>query len=158
MDAILRDFGKRTRTEDPIVHFYETFLQAYDPKLRELRGVYYTPDPVVSYITRSVDALLKRDFERARRGWRMSESSLLDPACGTGTFLSSVVRTIRERFQAGNNAGAWPGYVRERLLPRLFGFELLMAPYAMAHLRLGMQLAGAGFAGGRAGALDIPGG
>jgi hypothetical protein len=62
MPAVLRDFGKRTRTEDPIVHFYEPFLQAYDSKLRELRGVYYTPEPVVSYIMRSVDALLKRDF------------------------------------------------------------------------------------------------
>src|SRR6185437_12668156 len=62
MQEVLRDFGKRTRQEDPIVHFYETFLAAYDPKLRELRGVYYTPEPVVSYIVRSVDAILKRDF------------------------------------------------------------------------------------------------
>ncbi len=62
MEAILADFGRRTRQDDPIIHFYETFLQAYDPKLRELRGVYYTPEPVVSYIVRSVDAILKRDF------------------------------------------------------------------------------------------------
>jgi len=145
MAVILRDFGKRTRTEDPIVHFYEPFLQAYDPKLRELRGVYYTPDPVVSYITRSVDAILKRDFA-ASDGLADGQVMLLDPACGTGTFLSRVVSRIRDRFMASNNAGAWPGYVRERLLPRVFGFELLMAPYAMAHLRLGMQLAG----------LDLP--
>ncbi len=147
MATILRDFGKRTRTEDPIVHFYEPFLQAYDPKLRELRGVYYTPDPVVSYITRSVEAILKRDFA-VSDGLADRQVMLLDPACGTGTFLARVISLIRERFIASNNAGAWPGYVRERLLPRVFGFELLMAPYAMAHLRLGMQLAG----------LDLPDG
>ncbi len=151
MAAVLRDFGKRTRTEDPIVHFYEPFLQAYDPHLRDLRGVYYTPEPVVSYIVRSVDALLKRDFGLPE-GLASSDTIggqsvvLLDPACGTGTFLSSVVNLIRERFRTRNNAGAWAAYVRERLLPRIFGFELLMAPYAMAHLRLGMQLAG----------LDLP--
>jgi predicted helicase len=156
MAAVLRDFGKRTRTEDAIVHFYETFLAAYDPKLRELRGVYYTPEPVVSYIVRSVDALLKREFglSEGLANDRLSSDpardhqpvTILDPACGTGTFLYYVVSHIRERFRAANNAGAWPGYVRDRLLPRLFGFELLMAPYAMAHLKLGMQLA----------ALDLP--
>ncbi|MFP5440520.1 MAG: DNA methyltransferase, partial [Gammaproteobacteria bacterium] len=62
MSAILADFGKRTRQEDPVVHFYETFLAAYDARMREARGVYYTPEPVVGYIVRSVDALLKRDF------------------------------------------------------------------------------------------------
>ncbi|HEX6820208.1 MAG TPA: N-6 DNA methylase, partial [Ktedonobacterales bacterium] len=145
MAAILRDFGKRTRTEDPIVHFYEPFLLAYDSKLRELRGVYYTPDPVVSYITRSVDALLARDFG-VRDGLSDGRVMTLDPACGTGTFLAKVVSLIRERFMAANNAGAWAAYVRQSLLPRLFGFELLMAPYAMAHLRLGMEIAG----------LDLP--
>ena len=62
MDLILADFGKRTRQEDPVVHFYETFLKAYDPKMREARGVYYTPEPVVSYIVRSVDHILKTEF------------------------------------------------------------------------------------------------
>jgi hypothetical protein len=161
MDAVLKDFGTRTKQEDPIVHFYETFLAAYDPKLRELRGVYYTPEPVVSYITRSVDALLKRDFglregladrstttyeRKDEHGQMRTETAprvlLLDPACGTGTFLYKVIDLIRERFQAAGNSGMWSGYVREHLLPRLFGFELLMAPYAMAHLKLGMQLAG----------------
>jgi hypothetical protein len=165
MPAILADFGKRTRQQDPIVHFYETFLQAYDPRLRELRGVYYTPEPVVSYIVRSVDALLKRDFgcpdgladastivhqrsgaDGQPEAVRMPRVLLLDPACGTGTFLYAVVDAIRERFMQTGNAGMWSGYVREHLLPRLFGFELLMAPYAMAHLKLGMQLA----------AMDLP--
>ena len=161
LDAILKDFGRRTRQEDAIVHFYETFLTAYDPKLRELRGVYYTPEPVVSYIVRSVDALLRRDFgcaegladrativhqrqaeDGAASAVRMPRVLLLDPACGTGTFLYAVVDHIRERFMRAGNAGMWSGYVRDHLLPRLFGFELLMAPYAMAHLKLGLQLGG----------------
>ncbi len=156
MDTILRDFGTRTRTQDPIIHFYETFLAAYDPKLRELRGVYYTPEPVVTYIVRSVDTLLKRDFALpdGLASDRMSTDptrdrlplTILDPACGTGTFLYATVNHIRDRFRDRGDAGAWPSYVRERLLPRMFGFELLMAPYAVSHLKLGMQLA----------ALDLP--
>src|SRR5205814_2826084 len=63
MNAVLADFGRRTKQEDPVVHFYETFLAAYDPKLREARGVYYTPEPVVQYIVRSIDAILRRDFK-----------------------------------------------------------------------------------------------
>ncbi len=165
MDAVLADFGKRTRQEDPIVHFYETFLAQYDPKLRELRGVYYTPEPVVSYIVRSVDILLREQFDcpdgladtaTVLRSFvdeggktqteRMPRVLLLDPACGTGTFSYNIIDNIRQTFRQSNNAGMWSSYVREHLLPRLFGFELLMAPYAVAHLKLGMQLA----------ALDLP--
>ena len=165
MDAVLADFGKRTRQEDPIVHFYETFLAQYDPKLRELRGVYYTPEPVVSYIVRSVDILLREQFDcpdgladtaTVLRSFpdeqgkmqteRVPRVLLLDPACGTGTFSYTIIDHIRQTFRQSNNAGMWSSYVREHLLPRLFGFELLMAPYAVAHLKLGMQLA----------ALDLP--
>ena len=160
MATVLEHFGKRTRRQDPVVHFYETFLAAYDPKLREARGVYYTPEPVVSYIVRSVDHLLKTrfdcpqgladtstcQFERPRDADdAKTETSprvlILDPACGTGTFLYAVVDHIREQFMKTGNAGMWSGYVRNHLLPRLFGFELLMAPYAVAHFKLGMQLA-----------------
>lgn len=163
MAAILSDFGKRTRQEDPVVHFYETFLAAYDPKMREARGVYYTPEPVVGYIVRSVDALLKRDFgmkdglahakkiklKRPKAQGKGEETyethrlQILDPATGTGTFLYAVIARIRERFDG--NAGAWPGYVAEHLLPRLFGFELLMAPYAVAHMKLGLELEQSGY-------------
>jgi predicted helicase len=165
MDAVLADFGKRTRREDPLVHFYETFLTQYDPKLRELRGVYYTPEPVVSYIVRSVDYLLQEHFdcpdgladtstvtysyvddEGKKRTERSPRVLLLDPACGTGTFSYTIIDLIRETYRKTGNAGMWSGYVREHLLPRLFGFELLMASYAVAHLKLGMQLA----------ALDLP--
>ncbi|WP_338258570.1 type ISP restriction/modification enzyme [Dictyobacter halimunensis] len=165
MKAVLADFGKRTRQEDPIVHFYETFLAQYDPKLREMRGVYYTPEPVVSYIVRSVDYLLREHFDcpdgladtgsvpysyvdehGKEQVERKPRVMILDPATGTGTFLYSVIAHIRENYRQMGNAGMWSGYVRDYLLPRLFGFELLVAPYAMAHLKLGMQLA----------ALDFP--
>jgi len=161
MAAILEQFGRRTRREDPVVHFYETFLAAYDPQLRETRGVYYTPEPVVSYIVRSVDHLLKTEFgcpdglgdiatSEFERGGKDAKSRretsprvlILDPACGTGTFLYAVVDQIRAQFMARGDAGMWSGYVRNHLLPRLFGFDLLMAPYAVAHFKLGMQLAG----------------
>ena len=160
IEAILANFGKRTKKEDPIVHFYETFLAAYDPKLRESRGVYYTPEPVVSYIVRSVDHLLKDrfncpagladtaqiEYEESVDGKKKKHKTpkvlILDPACGTGTFLYTVVDHIRDQFMRQHNAGMWSGFVRKQLLRRLFGFELLMAPYAVAHLKLGMQLAG----------------
>ncbi len=161
MEAILSDFGKRAAHQDPIMHFYEPFLAAYDPALRERLGVYYTPEPVVSYIVRSVDWLLRQRFscpsgladhemtnyefaidDRGETSRKRSHRVLvLDPACGTGTFLYAVIDHIREFYRSSGNAGMWSGYVKEHLLKRLFGFELLMAPYAMSHLKLGMQLA-----------------
>ncbi|PZS05633.1 MAG: DNA methyltransferase, partial [Candidatus Chloroheliales bacterium] len=156
--AILHDFGKETRRQDPVFHFYETFLAAYDRTLREGRGVYYTPEPVVSYIVRSVDHLLKQEFglpegladtgtvsvnpppTASDRMPIQTPVVILDPATGTGTFLHEVVRQIYDENFAGKKAGAWPGYVSRHLLPRLFGFELLMAPYTIAHLKLSLQL------------------
>ncbi|MEP7341986.1 MAG: N-6 DNA methylase [Acidobacteriota bacterium] len=159
ISTILENFGNRTRREDPVVHFYETFLAAYDPKMREMRGVYYTPEPVVSYIVRSVDHILKTDFalsdgladaskiEIPGPGGKGKIEShkvlILDPATGTGTFLHGVIDHIFEKFKA--NRGMWSGYVKDHLLPRLFGFELLMAPYAVAHLKLGLQLSELGY-------------
>lgn len=167
MAAVLADFGQRTRQEDPIVHFYETFLAAYDPELREKRGVYYTPEPIVSYIVRSVDELLKRDFgcpqgladqteitvknldpslrvkgkkQTIRKTVQSHKVLVLDPAVGTGTFLYSVVDHIRQQFFDSGNAGMWRGYVSRHLLPRLFGFEFMVAPYAVAHFKLSLQL------------------
>ena len=161
MDLVLADFGKRGARQDPIMHFYETFLAAYDPAERERRGVYYTPEPVISYIVRSVDHLLRERFgcreglaDHGKARYRDDDGAereahrvlVLDPACGTGSFLYAVVDHVREHYQTSGRAGMWRGYVRDHLLPRLFGFELLMAAYAMAHLKLGMQLA----------ALDLP--
>jgi type I restriction-modification system DNA methylase subunit len=136
--SILADFGKRTRTEDPVVHFYETFLAAYDPKLRESRGVYYTPEPVVQFIVNSVDHLLKTRFNRS---WGLADSSVkvLDPATGTGTFLYYVIQKIHEEVEARKQAGQWKQKSKE-LLQRIFGFELLIAPYVVSHLKLGLLL------------------
>ena len=174
IDSILSDFGKRTRTEDPVVHFYETFLAAYDSKMREARGVYYTPEPVVSYIVRSVDHILKTDFglgdgladtskvkvkeseaktldERGRkksyvRKYKdVHKVQILDPATGTGTFLHGVVDQIHETVSQNYGDGAWSQYVGEHLLPRLHGFELLMAPYTVAHMKIGLQLQELGY-------------
>ena len=162
MEAVLSGFGARAARQDPIMHFYETFLAAYDPALRERRGVYYTPEPVVSYIVRSVDRLLRECFD-CREGLADYSTAtyktleygggeektvekqshrvlVLDPACGTGSFLYAVIDHIRESYRNSENAGMWEGYVKNHLLPRLFGFELLMAPYVMAHLKLAMQL------------------
>jgi predicted helicase len=161
IEAILKDFGKRTRQEDPVVHFYESFLAAYDQKMREARGVYYTPEPVVSYIVRSIDHILKTDFKlsdgladstkisrpfKGRAGEGMGsihKVQILDPATGTGTFLHGVVDHIQESFK--NDKGMWSSYVSQHLLPRIYGFELLMAPYAVAHMKLGLQLKESGY-------------
>ena len=158
--AILQNFGKRTRQQDPVVHFYETFLAVYDPKLREARGVYYTPEPVVSYIVRSVDHLLKTEFGLADgladiskvtmpaadgRPRELHKVQILDPATGTGTFLYGVIDQIHQRITENGQGGMWSSYVSTHLLPRLFGFELLMAPYAVAHMKLGLQLAELGY-------------
>jgi len=142
MSEILKDFGKGKGKEDPVVHFYETFLAAYDPKMRELRGVYYTPEPVVSYIVRSIDHLLKTRFNRPK-GLADENTLILDPATGTATFLYFIIDQIHQTF--AKQAGAWDDYVAQHLLNRIFGFELLMAPYAVAHLKLGMQLEQTGY-------------
>jgi len=163
---ILQDFGSAAFEKDPVLHFYETFLSAYDPKLRESRGVYYTPEPVVNYIVRSVDHLLKTRFNITEgladtekftyehdkvdkstgktvvEQRELHRTLILDPAAGTGTFLYTVIAQIRARYEKMKKAGMWSGYVHEHLLPRIFGFELLMAPYAVAHFKLAMQLAG----------------
>jgi len=166
MGKILEGFGRRTKKEDPVVHFYEIFLGAYDPKLRKARGVYYTPEPVVSYIVRSVDWILKEkfglkqgladcskvEFDIDNKGIRSKKGKakkthrclILDPACGTGTFLFEVIRQIYKQFES-KRRGEWAGYVKEHLLPRLFGFELMMAPYAICHMKLGLQLAETGY-------------
>ena len=179
MEAVLADFGKRTSRQDPILHFYETFLTAYDPAMRARRGVYYTPEQVVSYIVRSVDHILRHSFNcpdgladhstatyetleheggEDKTVERQSHRVLvLDPACGTGSFLYAVIDHIRQHYRSSGNAGMWDGYVKDHLIPRLYGFELLMAPYALAHLKLAMQLAAQDLtAGSRAGwAYDL---
>lgn len=154
MSAVLQDFGKATMQQDPVVHFYETFLAAYDPAMREARGVYYTPEPVVSYIVRSVDQLLRQHFGKPD-GLADAQTVILDPATGTATFLHAVVQLIYATLEAQGMAGYWNSYVPDKLLPRLFGFELLMAPYTVAHLKLGWLLQHYGYTFGSAERLGI---
>ena len=150
ISAILASFGKHTQREDPVIHFYETFLSHYDAKLREVRGVYYTPEPVVSYIVRSVDFLLRNQFglrdglaDSSKIDSSTHKVQILDPATGTGTFLHSVIATIFEKFS--KNKGMWSDYVSQHLLPRVHGFELLMAAYTVAHIKLSLQLRDYGY-------------
>ncbi len=137
---IQTDLFKRTRSEDPVVHFYETFLSVYDPKLRESRGVYYTPEPIVQFIVHSVDWLIKNRFGKA---WGLADPNIkiLDPAAGTATFLYYVIQSIHEEVIHRGQSGTWPEKSKE-LLRRVFGFELLMAPYVVSHLKLGLLMQG----------------
>ena len=135
----LLDANKAER--DPVMLFYEDFLTAYDPARRKARGVYYTPAPVVAFIVRAVDDLLQKEFGLKDGLADYSQASdgthrlqILDPATGTGTFLVEVVRKIYSKFEG--QTGVWNNYVKDHLLPRLHGYEILMAPYAMAHLNL----------------------
>lgn len=161
VDEILKNYGKSTKMEDPIIHFYETFLSEYDPKLRKARGVWYTPAPVVNFIVRAVDDILKTEFDLSQgladvsktkikvdaQGKKIEQEvhkvQILDPATGTGTFLAEVVKLIHAKFEG--QQGIWSNYVETHLLPRLNGFELLMASYAMAHLKLDLLLAETGY-------------
>ena len=164
---LMKDYGKATQRNDPFLHFYETFLAEYNPKLRKSRGVYYTPEPVVNFIVRAVDDILQARFglpqgladtskidiqvdtptstnisergENKKSKQVVHKVQILDPATGTGTFLSNIVQYIYQtRFV--NQKGIWPEYVRSDLIPRLNGFEILMASYAMAHTKLEMVL------------------
>lgn len=168
--SLFRDFGRFTARNDPFIHFYEDFLAAYNPKKRKSRGVWYTPEPVVDFIVRAVDDVLKREFglpdgladaskvtvdwdtglNHPKTGKPLTEKrevhrvQILDPATGTGTFLAKAVQLISDRVKT-RAPGKWSGYVEQDLLPRLHGFELLMASYAMCHLKLDMMLTETGY-------------
>lgn len=180
VNAILKNFGKATKMEDPIIHFYEDFLTQYDPRLRKQRGVWYTPHPVVNFIIRAVDEILITEFglpmgladtsktkikvpipthdKRFSGGMREVEQEVhrvqfLDPATGTGTFVAEAIQQIYDKMKG--QQGLWNSYVENHLLPRINGFELLMASYAMAHLKLDLLLKETGYsppAGGGKGA------
>lgn len=137
---------------DPVIHFYEDFLKEYDPVLRKKMGAYYTPLPVVRFIVRSVDEILKRDFQlpagladTSKLPDGKHRVQILDPAAGTGTFISATIRVIYEHLKAQKQEGRWPTYVHHDLLPRLHGFELMMAPYTIAHLKLSLAFKQTGF-------------
>lgn len=177
IEAVLLDFDKHKAGDDPVIHFYEGFLHAYDKALKVQRGVFYTPRPVVSFIVRAVDEVLRTDFgledgladtttwaefiashpeAKIPDGVKGDEPfvKILDPATGTGTFLVEVIELIHDRLvakwrKAGLNdearLKAWNAWVPQHLLPRLYGFELMMAPYAVAHMKIGLKLADTGY-------------
>ena len=170
LDKILEDFGTATGQKDPMLHFYETFLAEYDSKLRKARGVWYTPEPVVNFIVRAIDEVLKTHFDLkdgiadkskitidvedqafdkrtktglAKKKMDVHKVQLLDVATGTGTFLAEAVKQIYKRYKG--QEGIWSSYVENDLLPRLHGFELLMASYAMCHMKLDLLLQETGY-------------
>ena len=167
MDSYVRDKCHY----DPMIHFYEDFLSEYNPKLRKSKGVWYTPQPVVGFIVRAVDEILQKEFnlpegladysmierevaveqsrdKRTADGMKHEKRKyhrvqILDPATGTGTFLAEVVNQIYDRYR--DQQGIWQQYVEDHLLPRLNGFEILMASYAVAHIKLDMLLGETGY-------------
>jgi predicted helicase len=165
----MEGFGKLTGQNDPFLHFYETFLAAYDPSKRKARGVWYTPEPVVNFIVRAVDEVLQTEFglpdgladtSKVTIDWDTGQTDkkgkaqtikkevhrvqILDPATGTGTFLAEVIKQIAPKIQ-GVAPGMWSSYIEADLIPRLHGFELLMASYAMCHMKLDMILTEMGY-------------
>jgi len=171
LQEIMKAYGEDKRHHDPMIHFYEDFLSEYNPKLRKSKGVWYTPQPVVGFIVRAVDEILQKEFNlpegladysmiekdvaveqsydgRTKDGMkhamkRFHRVQILDPATGTGTFLAEVVNQIYDRYR--DQQGIWQQYVEQHLLPRLNGFEILMASYAVAHLKLDMLLSETGY-------------
>ena len=167
--SLMEGFGKLTGQNDPFLHFYETFLAAYNPKKRKARGVWYTPEPVVNFIVRAVDEVLQTEFglpdgladtSKVTIDWDTGQTNkkgkaqtikkdvhrvqILDPATGTGTFLAEVIKQIAPKIQ-GVAPGMWSQYIEQDLIPRLHGFELLMASYAMCHMKLDMILTELGY-------------
>ena len=169
IEKIMGTYSKDEIHNDPMIHFYEDFLAAYDPQLRKAKGVWYTPQPVVQFIVKSVDEILQKEFglpmglaDSGKIHWDVVNDQytgkkgetktiskefhrvqILDPATGTGTFLAEVIRQVYSKFE--NMKGMWQGYVEDSLLPRLNGFEILMASYAVAHLKLDMLLKNTGY-------------
>ena len=171
MEKVLKTFNQRDGFKDPLIHFYEEFLTVYDSKTRLECGVFYTPLPVVKFIVNAIDEILQSFWnlpmglaDPSKIKVRLSNEEItdnrtrnkkqyidrefhkiqiLDPATGTGTFLAEIVNHIWEKMEG--NQGAWQNYVEKHLLPRLNGFELMMAPYAVAHLKLDMTLSQTGY-------------
>ena len=151
IEKIYKKLVEHKPGEDPVIQFYEPFLSEYDPKEREARGVYYTPKPVVDYIIRSVDYILKTKFNKPK-GMGDESVQILDPATGTGTFLMSVIQNIYADIEKKNKPLGEQAIHREfnkvvssHILKHIYGFELLVAPYAVAHLKLTLELERLGF-------------
>jgi len=139
INRILRRYYTEGKGDDPVIHFYETFLNQYDPQTRERRGVYYTPEPVVQYIVQSVHHLLKSRFD-LKDGLANPEVTLLDPAGGTLTFPAEAIKLAVDEFVQKYGEGAKTALIREQILPHFYAFELMMAPYAIGHMKISFLL------------------
>jgi hypothetical protein len=139
---VMNEFDKKNGKNDAIFHFYETFLEKYNPDLKDAMGAFYTPKPVINYIVNSVDHVIQEHFDRPK-GLADENTLVLDPATGTGSFLHETIDVIRAKLKG--QEGTWPQYVSDHLLNRIFGFEIMMAPYSVAHLKIGNQLKASGY-------------
>ncbi|MBI5238747.1 MAG: N-6 DNA methylase [Deltaproteobacteria bacterium] len=144
VNKILHDYFSEGKGKDPIVHFYETFLSIYDPDTRERRGVYYTPEPVVSYIVRSLDIILRESFKK-EDGFASDSVTILDPAAGTLTFPAEASRLAVENFTSKYGEGAKDRLIKDHILKNFYAFELMMAPYAIGHIKMGFLLEELGY-------------
>ncbi|MGI6741227.1 MAG: type ISP restriction/modification enzyme [Brevefilum sp.] len=144
INSILDQYYKDGRGEDPIVHFYETFLNQYDPQTRERRGVYYTPEPVVKYIVRSVHQLLKDKFD-LRDGLADPTVTVLDPAAGTLTFPAEAIKLAVHEYVGKYGEGGKKDFIRNQILKNYYALELMMAPYAIGHMKISYLLESLGY-------------
>ena len=144
IQKILHRFYTEGKGRDPIVHFYETFLSEYDPKLREKRGVYYTPEPVVRYIVRSIHSLLKSHFAKDD-GLASEDVTILDPAAGTLTFPAEAIKVAIEEHKGKYGSGSIHNLIKHHILPHFYAIELMMAPYTVGHLKISYLLAEHGY-------------
>jgi len=148
IEKITEEFFSHGKGRDPIIHFYETFLAEYDSSQREALGVYYTPQPVVSYITRSLNKILKEKFNKSD-GFADNTVITLDPAAGTLTFPAEAITIAKKEFESKHGTGGWDGLVREHILKNFYAFEILMAPYAVGHLKISLLLKELGYVMGQ---------
>jgi len=135
-NKILHEYHRTGKGRDPVIHFYETFLATYDPEIRERRGVYYTPEAVVGYIVRSIHSILKTHFGLAD-GLASEDVKLLDPAGGTLTFPAEAIRLAADEFKEKYGEGGLHRWIKKHILADFYAFELMMAPYAIGHLKMG---------------------
>jgi hypothetical protein len=144
ISKILEEFKSVRWEDDPVIHFYETFLATYNPKERERLGVYYTPLPVVSYIVRSIHKLLKDRFGKAE-GLATNDVTLLDPAAGTLTFVVQAIKQVQKELEDKKKQGLTKSYIEEHILPHFHAFEILVAPYTVGHFKVSMVLEEMGY-------------
>lgn len=144
LSSIIKEFHTKVWTDDPVLHFYETFLAVYNPRERERCGVYYTPEPVVSYIVHSIHHILKDKFGKAD-GLADKSVTLLDPAAGTLSFPSMAIRLAKDELEGKGKGGIFPGLVKEHILPHFYAFELMVAPYAIGHFKAAIVLEDLGY-------------